>query len=100
MQKEALQSQLSDLEADIHGYESLNAGDSAFALLKNVSKLPKPLISARIASGLSQRNPAERLGLKEQQVQRHEASESASASFTRIREVVAALGIEVDDRDL
>ena len=36
---------------------------------------------------------AERLGLQEQQIQRYEATDYASASLTRIKEVVSALGI-------
>ena len=97
VQKEALQSQLSDLEADIREYEALKAGNFTFEQLKGLSELPKQLIRARIASGLSQRELADRLGLKEQQIQRYEASDYASASFTRIREVVSALGIEIDE---
>ena len=93
VQKEALQSQLSDLEADIREYEALKAGNFAFEQLERISELPRLLIRARIASGLSQRGLADRLGLKEQQIQRYEASDYASASFTRIREVVSALDI-------
>ena len=100
VQKEALQSQLSDLEADIREFEALKAGNFAFEQLERISELPRLLIRARIASGLSQRNLADRLGLKEQQIQRYEASDYASASFTRIREVVSALDIEVDDTQL
>ncbi len=54
------------------------------------------MIRARIASGLSQRGLADRLGLKEQQIQRYEASDYASASFARIKRVVSALGMELD----
>ena len=97
LQEEALNSQLRDLEADILDYEALKAGSFAFEKLESISELPRLLIRARIASGLSQSDLAGRLGLKEQQIQRYEASEYASASFTRIKEVVSALGIEVDD---
>ena len=97
VQKEALQSQLSDLEADIREYEVLKAGNFAFEQLETISELPSLLISARIASGLSQRGLADRLGLKEQQIQRYEASDYASASFARIKRVVSALGTELDD---
>ena len=97
VQKEALQSQLSELEADIQEYETLKTGDFAFEKLKGISELPKHMIRARIASGLSQRELADRLGLKEQQIQRYEASDYASASLTRIRAVVSALGVEVDE---
>lgn len=97
IQKDALQSQLSELQAEIREYEVLKAGNFAFEQLKSISELPALLIRARIATGLSQRDLAGRLGLKEQQIQRYEATDYASASFTRIGEVVSALGIEVDE---
>jgi DNA-binding transcriptional regulator YiaG len=97
VQQEALQSQLSDLEADIREYELLKAGNFAFEQLESIAELPKLLIRARIASGLSQRGLADRLGVKEQQIQRYEASDYASASFDRIKRVASALGIEPDD---
>lgn len=97
VQQEAMQSQLSDLEADIREYELLKAGNFAFEQLESIAELPKLLIRARIASGLSQRGLADRLGVKEQQIQRYEASDYASASFDRIKQVASALGIEPDD---
>ena len=97
VQKEALQSQLSDLRAEIREYEALKAGNFALGRLKGISELPALLIKGRIASGLSQRDLADRLGLKEQQIQRYEATDYASASFTRIGEVVSALGVQVDE---
>ena len=93
--KEAIQSQLADLEDDLREYEALRAGDFEFDKLKTVVGLPRLLIGARIAAGLSQRDLANRLGLKEQQIQRYEASDYESASLTRIRNVVAALGVDV-----
>ena len=97
VQKAALQSQLSDLRAEIQEYETLKTGNFPLEQLKGISELPTLLIKARIASGLSQRDLADRLGLKEQQIQRYEATEYASASFTRIGEVVSALGVQVDE---
>ncbi len=95
--EDALRSQLADFENDMHEYEALKAGTFEFEQLKSIAELPSLLIRARIASGLSQRDLANRLGLKEQQIQRYEASDYASASLTRIRHVVAALGVDVDD---
>ena len=97
VKEEALRSQMSDLEAEITEYEELKAGIFEFDQLKSAHELPRQLIRARIASGMSQRDLADRLGLKEQQIQRYEATEYASASFTRIGEVLAALGIDVDN---
>ena len=92
-QKEAVRSQLSDLEADLREYESLKAGIFKLDQLKTVKEIPTMLIKARISQGLSQRDLAERLGLKEQQIQRYEATDYVSARLSRIREVAGALGV-------
>jgi transcriptional regulator with XRE-family HTH domain len=56
---------------------------------------PQALIQGRIAAGLSQKELAERLGLKEQQIQRYDATDYASASLTRVCEVARSLGLKV-----
>lgn len=96
-QRDALRSQLNDLESDLREYETLRQGEFEFKQLDTIADLPRLLISARIASGLTQRDLAQRLGLKEQQIQRYEATEYESASLARIKEVVAALDIDVDE---
>ena len=93
-----MEANLAILRRILREYEALKEGSFAFEKLDSISELPKLLICARIASGLTQRDLAGRLGLKEQQIQRYEASDYASASFTRIKEVVSALGIEVDEK--
>ena len=93
-QEDALRSQLSDLEEQLREYESLKAGNFEIEDLNVVAELPTALIKARIAQGLSQKDLAERLRLKEQQIQRYEATDYASASLARIKEVVSALGVE------
>ena len=90
-QEDAVRSQLSDLENELREYESLKAGNFPTDELSVVAELPNVLIKARIARGLSQKDLAKRLGLQEQQIQRYEATDYASASLTRIKEVVGAL---------
>ena len=97
MQEDALTSQLADLEHELREYEAVKAGDFHVEELRTVADLPKTLIMARISMGLSQKDLADRLGLKEQQIQRYEATDYASSSLTRIREVVKALGVDIDD---
>ncbi|MGB5970009.1 MAG: helix-turn-helix transcriptional regulator [Spirulinaceae cyanobacterium] len=94
-QQDALQSQLNDLREELLEYEALKSGRQEILELHSLDELPSALIKARIASGLTQKELAERLGVKEQQIQRYEATEYASASFTRIREVIETLGIHV-----
>ena len=90
-QEDALSSQIADLEGEMHEYESLKAGKFRLDSLGAIVDLPDTLIKARIAQGLSQKDLADRIGLKEQQIQRYEASDYASASLARIKEVVSAL---------
>ena len=93
-QEDAMNSQLSDLEGELKEYEALKAGEFDWDSFKALADIPKMLIQARISMGLSQRQLAERLGVKEQQIQRYEATEYASASLTRIREVAAVYRME------
>ena len=90
-QEEALSSQLADLQRELHEYESLKAGEFQLDRLTTIDELPTVLIKARISQGLSQKALADRIGLKEQQIQRYEATDYASASLSRIREVANAL---------
>src|SRR5207248_7774208 len=83
-------------DAQVHEYEQLRAGQLAVARVSSLSDLPNALVRARIAAGLSQRELAERLGMKEQQIQRYEADGYAGASLSRLREVMAALGVELE----
>ncbi len=88
-QQDALDSQIADLEGELKEYETLKAGGFDMDSLKALADIPKLLIQARIAKGLSQRELAEKLGVKEQQIQQYEATDYASASLRRIREVAA-----------
>ena len=89
--RDAVRSQLVDLEKELAEYEALKKGEFRMDGLNVVAGLPDVLIKARIAQGLTQKELAERMGLKEQQIQKYEASDYASASFARIREVADAL---------
>ena len=89
--KEALASQLETLQNEIKEYERLQRTKPAKLKLEQLNDVPRTLIRARISSGLSQRQLAERLGLKEQQIQRYEATNYETASLRRVLEVAAAL---------
>jgi ribosome-binding protein aMBF1 (putative translation factor) len=97
-QADALQSQLEDLESELKEYESLRSGRRRVIKASSFQNLPAALIQARVALGLSQRELAERLGIKEQQIQRYEATNYASASLSRVAEVIAAMGLEVREQ--
>lgn len=97
-QKDAMKSELSVLESQVKDYEKLRSGK--YRVLKNSSfdDLPVQLIRARIALGYTQKKLAERVGLKEQQIQRYEETEYSAASFSRLKEIIEALGLEVKEK--
>lgn len=92
-EEDAISSQLEDLQSELAAYEALRSGKQSVSDLSSFEDLPRALIEARIAAGLSQRDLADRLGLKEQQIQRYEATDYASASLQRIGQVMHALGV-------
>jgi transcriptional regulator with XRE-family HTH domain/Zn-dependent peptidase ImmA (M78 family) len=94
-QIDALQSQFDELREQLEEYESLRSGKRKVLEVNSFSELPYALIQARIAANLSQKDLANRLGLKEQQIQNYESTGYASASLERITQVVSALGVNV-----
>jgi ribosome-binding protein aMBF1 (putative translation factor) len=94
-EEEALRSQLADLQAELAEYDALRSGQKKGLPVSSFDDLPRALIQARIAAGLSQKELARRLGLKEQQIQRYEATDYATAKLSRLRAVMQALGVEV-----
>lgn len=91
--RESIESELEILREELAQYEALRSGRVAAFELQSLSDLPDVLIQARTSAGLTQRQLAERLGLKEQQVQRYEASRYASVSLERLQVVADALGV-------
>jgi DNA-binding Xre family transcriptional regulator len=98
--REGAESQLEELQADLAEYEALRDGRVSVIELDSLRELPSALIRARIAARLSQKALAERLGIKEQQIQRYEATQYAGATFERLQAVAEALDVRVDQRIL
>lgn len=96
LQRASLTGQIADLDSQLHEYEQLRDGQLTASRVHSLADLPDALVRARIASGLSQRDLAARLHMREQQIQRYEAERYAGASLTRLREVMDALGMEFD----
>lgn len=94
-EREAMASQLADLQAELIEYDRLKSADLSMITVNSFDELADGLIKARIASNLSQKALADRIGLKEQQIQRYEAERYASASYQRLREISAALGVRI-----
>jgi transcriptional regulator with XRE-family HTH domain len=93
---------IDELVIDIEEYESLtNENKNSHRItVKNIEDLPNALIKARLAKNLSQSDLAKLLGLEQQQIQRYEATEYESASWTRIINIILALDINICMQDV
>ena len=96
-EQDAINSQIDDLREQLAEYDALRTRKSPVLSLKSFEELPRALIQARIAVGMSQKDLAQRLGLKEQQMQLYEATDYASASLARVNAVIRALGLQVHE---
>jgi transcriptional regulator with XRE-family HTH domain len=94
-ERDAMASQLEELQVELQAYEKLLSGEEGIFELTSLAGLPDALVRARIAAGLTHKELAERLGLKEQQIQRYEASNYSGASLDRIQMIAEALGITI-----
>ena len=96
--KKGLQLKIDNLSKEIEEYNSLKKQTSI--KISSIQDLPIALIKARIAMGMTQKELAEKMGVKEQQVQRDEANQYSSAGFHRIMEVAKALDINIQETDV
>jgi len=92
---EALQSQIEDLKRELTEFETLKGSKPSSLTLNSLKELSMILVKMRIVRGLTQRELAERLNLKEQQIQRYESQGYQNASYRRILEVAQALNIDL-----
>lgn len=77
----------------LEAYEEIRQGKQS-NVLENWKREPGViLIIARIARGLSQLELADRLGMREQQIQRYEAERYRTISLQNMRRVASALGV-------
>lgn len=95
MERSAIRGQIEDLENQIKEYDSLWNSQTPIPELHSFEELPRALIRARISLGLSQKDLAERIGVKEQQIQRYEADEYQTASLARVRELIVQLNVKM-----
>lgn len=93
---DSLNSQILDLENEIEDYEQLkNSKTPPMITLQSIEDIPRTIIRARIALGLTQKELGELIGVKEQQIQRWEANDYSTTSITRIKEVINALNLKM-----
>ena len=82
---------------DLAAYDALrNEGGRREFALHALEELPDALVQARIAAGLTQRQLAERLGLKPQQIQRYEATSYRGVAWDTAARIAQALGLRLE----
>jgi HTH-type transcriptional regulator / antitoxin HipB len=84
------QTQIDRMQTELQEYDDLKAGKVEITM-GAIEDLPKVLIQKRISLGMTQRELAEKLGIKEQMVQRYESTGYESISYQRLIEVWNAL---------
>ena len=90
-EEDALESMIEELREELQDYNRTKAGHVEMEVLLTVDKIAGVLIRARIAKGLTQRQLASMVGLKEQQIQRYEARDYTNVDLSRVQEIAKAL---------
>ncbi|HEX3655828.1 MAG TPA: helix-turn-helix transcriptional regulator [Pirellulales bacterium] len=88
-----LQSFHLQLAEEVESYERLKRRE--IQEIRNLRGLGHALICIRIASGLNQRELAEKLGVNESQVSRDERNEYHGITLERAAKILEALGVEI-----
>lgn len=94
LQYDVWKGRLEDLSQELSEYEYLTSTDLV-NLEIGTNNLQKAIISFRIASGLTQKDIADKLEIQEQQIQRYEQNDYLTASFERIIQILNVLEVEV-----
>lgn len=96
LELDTARSQIAELQHQLDEYTGVRDGTVPVGAPADLAELPRYLIRQRIAAGLTQRDLGERLGLKEQQIQRYEAEDWAGASLRRLIDAADAVGLHLD----
>jgi HTH-type transcriptional regulator / antitoxin HipB len=99
MRENGLKGILEEIQEEIKKYDSLKE-NPVIIEIDSFSEIPVALIKARIALGMTQKDLADKLGMKEQQIQRYEANQYGSAGFHRLTEVAEALKVKLNSSHL
>jgi hypothetical protein len=85
-----------DIKEEIKQYESLKHKGIPLRRKVSVAQLPNILIEHKIAKGLTQKQYSAILGIKEQQLQRYEAENYSSVSFSRLLDYLEKANIKIN----
>lgn len=92
-----MESNLTTLQEEIAEYDALLNGCIDTISLSSLEELPAGLIKARIARKLTQKELAERVGVKPQQIQRWESEDYEKVGFGSLVEIANALELDISE---
>lgn len=84
-----------DIIEEVLMYEKLKKEKNIFLKAGLISELPSLLTEYKIKAGLTQKEFAQKLGVKEQQLQRYEANSFKSVTFKNLLKYFNLLGLEI-----
>jgi HTH-type transcriptional regulator/antitoxin HigA len=93
--RKAIAAVRNELSRSLEEYEQAKRGNFAHLVDAWRTEPGVMLIVARIVRGMSQADLAEKLGLREQQIQRYEADRYRSISLSNYRRIASLLGLEI-----
>ena len=91
----SLNNSKSEIESDILLYESLKKRKEGNLKERLIAELPSVITEYKIVSGLTQKKLSQILGLKEQQLQRYEATGFKSVTFRNLLKFFDLMGLEI-----
>ena len=92
-----LRSEYDRLRGELAEYQDLRSGKIETFESVSLRDLPVLLVKARIARGWTQKELADALALKEQQVQRYESGLYSTAKLATLVKVTEALGLDIEE---
>lgn len=83
------------MEEEIVAYDLLKKKSARNLKARRISDLPSVIIEYKIHSGMTQKEFSQKIGMKEQQLQRYEAEDFRSISFKNLLKILQAIGLEI-----
>ena|ERR1700754_2024042 len=84
-----------DIIKEIAAYEKLKKDKKVFLKARQIAELPSLFTEYKIKAGLTQKEFAKKLRMKEQQLQRYEASSFKSVTFKNLVKYFDLLSLEI-----
>jgi len=91
----SLQTMREQLKNEVNAYVQLKTNASLLLPERSIDELPDLIIEYKIRAGMTQKEFSEKIGMKEQQLQRYEAEGFSSISFRNLLKIIHTVGLEV-----